>query len=110
MSATDAVGSARISSPNACERNSVTSPAEPNRQLDGGEVLHLVDHQVLDGERPLRAGQLPALQLEDAQQERVVLGIEGVDLGVLAGVAAPRAQPIALGAPAMDVVELAARK
>ena len=52
---------------------------EQHRQLQRREVLHLVDHQVLVGEHALAARPAPeaaALALVDAQQQRVVLGVE----------------------------------
>ena len=79
---------------------------EQHGQLERREVLHLVDHEVLVRERPLGALQRAALELVDAQQERVVLGVEGEALAVVLELAA-RAQAIARDAPAVHVVELA---
>ena len=69
---------------------------QQDRQLDRGEVLHLVDHEVLVGQRPaLGARERAALELVDAQQQGVVLDVERVGLVVLVGGAAG-AQPLAL--------------
>jgi hypothetical protein len=71
-------------------------------QLDRREVLHLVDHEVLVGERrrSFSARERAALELVDAQQERVVLGVEGEALAVVLEPTA-RPQAVARDTPAV---------
>ena len=61
---------------------------EQDGELDRGEVLHLVHHQVLVDDGPLLIGQRPPLQLVKAQEQGIVLRVEGdsmIDAGILEG-------------------------